>query len=143
LNQWLLLVYRIPREPTAHRVSVWRKLKQLGAMLMHDSVWVLPATPQTREHFQWLGAEITELGGEATLLEAAMTTEQQRAELAKSFAARTDDAYKDILAQLRKKNADLATLSRRYQQVVAQDFFRSKLSAKVRQALLAKGEGKP
>jgi len=112
-------------------------------MLLHDSVWVLPATPQTREQFQWLAAEITELGGEATLLEAAMTTEKQCADLVKSFAARTDEAYQDILVQLRKKNADLAALSRRYQQVLVQDFFRSKLSAKVRQALLAKGEGKP
>ena len=45
---WLLLSYKVPREPTANRVSVWRKLKKLGAVSLQDSVWVLPATPHTR-----------------------------------------------------------------------------------------------
>ena len=48
---WLLLVYRIPREPTSGRVYVWRKLKQLGAIAVQDAVWMLPATPRTREQF--------------------------------------------------------------------------------------------
>ena len=29
--RWVLLVYRIPRDPSRHRVAVWRKLKDLGA----------------------------------------------------------------------------------------------------------------
>jgi len=58
---WLLLVYKIPREPTAGRVYVWRKLKQLGAIAVQDAVWVLPAAPRTREQFQWLAAEIADL----------------------------------------------------------------------------------
>jgi len=41
---WVLLTYKIPREPTASRAYVWRKLKRLGALLMHDAVWVLPNT---------------------------------------------------------------------------------------------------
>ena len=39
---WVLLDYKIPREPTASRAMVWRKLKRLGALLLHDAVWVLP-----------------------------------------------------------------------------------------------------
>jgi hypothetical protein len=52
-----------PREPTAGRVYVWRKLKQLGAIAVQDAVWVLPVTPRTQEQFQWLASEIDELGG--------------------------------------------------------------------------------
>jgi hypothetical protein len=59
------LHYKIPRKPSSQRVFVWRKLKRLGAVLEHDAVWVLPATPRAREHFQWLAAEISEGGGEA------------------------------------------------------------------------------
>ena len=40
---WVLLVYKIPREPTSSRAVIWRKLKRLGALLLHDAVWVLPA----------------------------------------------------------------------------------------------------
>ena len=52
MTLWLLLVYRIPREPTAGRVFVWRKLKQLGAIALQAAVWVLPQTPRTQEQFQ-------------------------------------------------------------------------------------------
>ncbi len=63
---WVLLVYKIPREPTASRATVWRKLKRLGALLLHDAVWVLPATAWTREQFQWLTVEVGELGEKPT-----------------------------------------------------------------------------
>jgi DNA-binding transcriptional regulator PaaX len=142
LNKWLLLIYKIPREPTARRVSIWRKLKQLGALLLHDSVWVLPATPQTREQFQWLVSEIAELGGEATLWLSEITGERPRANLEKTFSAAADATYQDILTQLRRKKPDLPALGRCYQQALAKDYFRSKLGEKVRKALLAKGENK-
>src|SRR5829696_8821454 len=69
---WLLLLYKVPPEPTANRVSVWRKLKRLGAILLHDAVWVLPPSPRTREELQWLTAEIRERGGDALLWEASL-----------------------------------------------------------------------
>ena len=65
-GKWLLLAYKVQREPSANRVYVWRQMKQLGAILLQDAVWVLPETPRTREQFQWLAAEISELGGEIT-----------------------------------------------------------------------------
>lgn len=52
MKKWLLLVYRIPREPTAGRVFIWRKLKQLGAIALQDAIWVLPQTSRTQEQFQ-------------------------------------------------------------------------------------------
>ena len=55
---WLLLAYKIPREPSASRVYVWRKMKQLGAVLLQDAVWVLPESARTREQFQWLAADL-------------------------------------------------------------------------------------
>jgi hypothetical protein len=69
---WLLLVYKIPREPTASRVYVWRKLKQLGAISLQDATWALPATPRTQEQLQWLASEIVELGGEASLFQSQL-----------------------------------------------------------------------
>jgi len=60
---WLLLHYRLPAQPSALRVYIWRKLKRLSAILLNDAVWVLPDTPRTAEHFQWLAAEIQEMQG--------------------------------------------------------------------------------
>lgn len=134
---WLMLVYKIPREPTAARVSVWRKLKRLGAHLLHDAVWVLPETPRTREQFQWLTAEIVELGGEATLLHGQPLGAKQEAGLVRHFQSQADRLYDEIDAALRGKALDLAALSRSFQQAAAVDFFQSKRGPKVRAALLA------
>jgi hypothetical protein len=140
LNKWLLLVYKIPRDPSAHRVSIWRKIKQLGAILLHDAVWVLPATIHTHEQLQWIASEIIELGGEATVFISELDGEANQAALAKEFSVKVDDSYKDIIEQLRRKNPDLAALARKYQQTNSQDYFQSKLGDKVRKSLLGKGE---
>ena len=134
---WLLLVYKIPREPTAGRVYVWRKLKQLGAVAVQDAVWVLPATPKTREHFQWLVAEITELGGEASLFTSQAALAGQGESLQEQFEAPVRQAYEEILAALKGRKADLAELSKRYQQVNAQDYFQCSVGEQVRKQLLS------
>ncbi len=134
---WVLLVYKIPREPTASRAYIWRKLKRLGALLIHDAVWVLPATPWTREQFQWLSVEITELGGEALLWESQLLLNGQQDALVRQFLTKVDVAYEEILADLEKGNADLVALSRRYQQVRAQDYFLAELGQQVRTKILA------
>ena len=134
---WVLLVYKIPREPTASRAAVWRKLKRLGALLLHDAVWVLPATPWTREQFQWLTVEISELGGEAYLWESHLLLNGQADTLVQQFQTRVDAAYQEILDELEQEDADLVALSRTYQQVRAQDYFHSALGTHVRERLIS------
>ena len=137
MKQWLMLVYKINRESTAGRVYVWRKLKQLGAVLLQDSVWLLPATPATREQLQWLAAEIVELGGEATLWRSELAFAGQDKELVAQFESQIEVPYREILKSLKRKKPDLAALSRKYQQVLSRDYFQSELGKKVRRALLA------
>jgi hypothetical protein len=134
---WVLLVYKIPREPTSSRATVWRKLKRLGALLLHDAVWVLPATPWTREQFQWLAVEIGELEGEAYLWESHLLLNGQSEALVQQFQARVESAYQDILHELEREDADLIALSRKYQQVRAQDYFHSALGTHVRARLMS------
>ncbi len=135
MNKWLLLVYKIPRQPSALRVGVWRKMKQLGAVLLHDAVWVLPASARTEEQFQWLASEIVELGGTATVCVCQLSN-PTRETLAKQFTEQADAAYQDLLVALRRKGSDRAALSGRYQQILVQDYFRSKVGEKVRTELL-------
>ena len=136
-TSWVLLVYRIPREPTSSRAAVWRKLKRLGALLLHDAVWVLPATPWTREQFQWLAVEIGELEGEAYLWESRLLLNGQEDALVRQFQARVDAAYQEILNELEQDDADLVALSRKYQQVRAQDYFHSEVGIQVRERLMS------
>ncbi len=142
-TQWVLLVYKIPREPTASRAQVWRKLKRLGALLLHDAVWVLPSTPWTREQFQWLTVEIGELGGEAHLWESHLLLNGQVDTLIQQFQARVGAAYQEILEELSQEDADLVALSRKYQLIRAQDYFHSALGTHVRERLMSARGGFP
>jgi len=133
----VLLDYKIPREPTASRAMVWRKLKRLGALLVHDALWVLPATPWTREQFQWLAVEIGELAGEAHLWESRLLLNGQAEALIQQFQASVNEAYQEILEELSQEEPDLLALSRKYQQVRAQDYFHSELGQRVRVRLMS------
>src|SRR5579859_2259984 len=133
--KWLLLAYKIPRDPTSTRVYVWRKLKRLGALALQDAVWVLPATAVTREQFQWLAAEIEELHGSATLWEARQILEGTDEALVRHFVERPEKEYRKILSDL-KRAADLEGLAKRFQRTQSTDFLRSDLAARVREALI-------
>lgn len=138
MKPWLLLIYRVPRKPTSKRVFVWRKLKQLGALALQDAVWVLPASPRTREQFQWLAVEITELEGEATLFESEQVFATDNNALQRQFVESVEGEYRDILAALRQRSSDVAMLAKQFQQVHGRDFFASPLGPQVRDRLLSK-----
>jgi hypothetical protein len=138
---WLLLIYRIPREPTAGRVYVWRKLKRLGAISMQDAVWVLPATPRTREHFQWLASEIAELQGEVSLFESEVLFASGGSSLREKFEAPVRAAYQEILAELKRRRPDLAALAKKYRETQEHDYFPGELAEQVRRKLLATSGG--
>ena len=139
MKPWLLLIYKVPNEPSARRVYAWRKLKGLGAILIHDSAWVLPATLRTHEKLQWLATEIMDMeGGEAMLWEAEQVFTGQEDGLVQQFSEQVDAVYRQILASLEKEDADLVALSKLYQQAKLQDYFHSELGERVRAVLLTR-----
>lgn len=141
MTSWLLLHYKLPNRPSALRVSIWRKLKRLGAILLHDAVWVLPDLPRTAEQIQWLAAEIEEMGGNATYWRANSLLNIQDDSLVQQFQQQVDVVYADLLKRLEKSRPDLQEISREYQQALSRDFFQSELGPKVREKLtLKRGE---
>jgi hypothetical protein len=105
--------------------------------LLQDAVWVLPATPRTREEFEWLAVEIGEQGGEASVWEGHLTLAGQDEALVRQFLAQVETEYAALRDAVASPDVDLAALSRRYQQVQGQDYFQSALGQQVRAALLA------
>lgn len=70
-SRWLVLIYSTPAKPSALRVRVWRRLRTLGAVSLHDGVALLPESEEAEEDFGWLAVEVRERGGEAHVLRAA------------------------------------------------------------------------
>ena len=42
---WLVLVLRVPAEPSRHRVAVWRELRKIGAVPLGQGAWAAPDVP--------------------------------------------------------------------------------------------------
>jgi hypothetical protein len=133
-----MLTYKIPPEPSARRVYIWRKLKRIGALLHQEISWILPSNARTREQFQWLSAEIIEMGGEATLWEANLILGVSDETLMRILIEQVDQPYQAIIERLEQGDTDLESLSRQYQQILSKDYFKSETGRRLREMLLAK-----
>jgi hypothetical protein len=138
MTTWLLLHYKLPNQPSALRVYIWRKLKRLGAILLHDAVWVLPENPRTTEQIQWLAVEIQEMGGNAYYWKANAILDEQDQSIVQQFREQVDVVYSDLLKRLEKPRADLQEISQQYQEAASKDFFNSRLGSLVREKLTSK-----
>ena len=69
--RWLQLTYKVPSEPSQKRVWVWRRLQNLGAFALQNSVYLLPFSEEVEKHFRQLAHEIREMGGEASIFSVA------------------------------------------------------------------------
>lgn len=65
--RWLQLTYKVPSEPSQKRVWVWRRLQNLGAFALQNSVYLLPFSEEVEKQFRQLMHEIHEMGGEASI----------------------------------------------------------------------------
>jgi hypothetical protein len=138
MNTWLLLHYKLPNKPSALRVYIWRKLKRLGAILLHDAIWVLPENERTTEQLQWLTAEIQERGGSAHYWRANAMVGEQEQSVVRQFKEQVDTVYADLLKRMRNPSVDWQEISHQYQDTAAKDFFHSKLGLLVRAKLRSK-----
>jgi len=107
---WLLLVYRVPSEPTRLRAAVWRRLKSLGAIYLQNSAAALPASVTAERSLRKLRSEILEMSGTAALLSCKVLAGEQ--EVRAAFQAARDDEYseivdkcQDFLAEVKKEYA--------------------------------------
>lgn len=147
-TRWLILVYQLPREPSRHRVAVWRKLKALGALYLQDGVAALPEDAVTREQLEWLQLRVREAGGKATLWEALPNTVAEDRALVEEFRASRRTAYEELIEaaeRLRRKAAfgtskaslleELKKIEREFRTERRRDYFRSPLRKEAAEAL--------
>jgi len=95
----VLLSYRVPREPSAPRIAVWRKLKRLGVAQLSDGLVPLPAAARTREHLEWIAQEVREAGGQAGVWLAEPTDPAQDRELAAQMTAARAGEYTAVAVE--------------------------------------------
>src|SRR3954468_5965168 len=107
-DRWLMLLHQLPAKPAYFRVKIWRRLQALGAVTVKNSVYVLPATEQAQEDFEWLLKEIAEGGGEAMICEARLIDGLSDQEVQSLFNAARDADYDELAKETRALSDMLA-----------------------------------
>jgi hypothetical protein len=146
--QWVLLAYRIPREPSTPRIAVWRKLRRLGAVQLLDGLVALPLDSRNREQFEWLAGEIVESGGEASLWVGELASRAQERDLAARMADTIAAEYTTLIADAERvrsqapgpRRRSLGRLRRELHRVRSRDYFPPPEREQAQQAITALAE---
>ena len=139
---WLLLIYRVPPEPTRLRSTVWRRIKSLGAIYLQNSVAALPASTANERALRKLRREITDMSGTAMLMSCSVLAGEP--EVKAAFQAARDDEYEEIVdkcedflrqvqkeydenhftyAELEENEVDLVKLRNWFAKIIERDVF--------------------
>ncbi|MGH9274058.1 MAG: Chromate resistance protein ChrB [Acidimicrobiales bacterium] len=105
-TDWVLLAYRMPREPSTPRIAVWRKLRRLGAVQLVDGLVALPSDPATVEAFDWLADEVIEAGGEAWTWRAMPGSKQQDRALRERVSTAVVEEFKALILEAKEAGSD-------------------------------------
>jgi hypothetical protein len=139
---WLLLIYRVPPEPTRLRSTVWRRIKSLGAIYLQNSVAALPVSTANERALRKLRREITDMSGTAMLMSCSVLAGES--EVRASFQAARNDEYEEIVdkcedflrqvqkeydenhftyAELEENEVDLVKLKNWFAKIIERDVF--------------------
>ena len=140
-SSWVLLCYRLPREPSTPRITVWRKLKRLGVGQLTDGLVTLPSDARTREQLEWIAQEITEYGGDASVwIAKPASAEHEQRVVARMAQARAEE-YRSVAEQAhaldRTDERAVERLRAELRRIQRRDFFPPPERAEAERALTA------
>ena len=95
-QNWVFLIYQLPREPSTPRISVWRKLKRLGVAQVAAGVVALPYDAASKEQLEWVAQEVADSGGMASIWITTPTVKRFGADLAHSLSRERAAEYQKL-----------------------------------------------
>jgi hypothetical protein len=102
VGEWVLLAYRVPREPSTPRIAIWRKLKRLGVAQVGDGLVGLPADARTREQLEWVADDVVAAEGSASVWLARPGSVAAERELAARMVAARAVEYQTVAMRARE-----------------------------------------
>ena len=105
--RWIVLLFRVPTEPSRHRVAVWRELRRTGAVSLGQSAWLAPAAPAFADGIGRAVDLVRGAGGEAVVLDANGHEPADQEHLATVYTGAREAEWTEFLAECGKYLAEL------------------------------------
>jgi hypothetical protein len=130
---WVLLVFRLPREPSTPRIALWRKLRALGTVQLLDGLVALPLDSRNREQLEWLADGVLEAGGEATVWVGQPAASADERRLIERMSAAVAADYRALIEETLavgtqtpgRQRRSLGRLRRELRRIRYRDYFTS------------------
>jgi hypothetical protein len=140
--KWLLLVFTLPTSKASERVQIWRKLQRFGSIPFRNAGSLLPNAPDNQERFEWLATAIRASQGEASILQIQAIDDLSSDALQDQFRKTRAADYTQLIKDLQKlkpsakgPTSQVLRFRRRFEEIVAIDFFVSPLRGRAEEAL--------
>ncbi len=104
---WRVITYRLPPEPSRHRVAVWRELRRLGAVSLQQGTWAVPDGEPFEAGLSQVVGAIKAAGGQPVVL-AVADEEASAAQLEALFTAQREAEWGEFLSDCGKYETELA-----------------------------------
>ncbi|MFC5719427.1 Chromate resistance protein ChrB [Streptomyces gamaensis] len=105
--QWVVVIVRLPAQPSRHRVAVWRELRKVGALSLGQGVWAAPEVPVFAAGIQRALELADRAQGETIVLRAAGREPDDAARFQEMFTAAREEDWAEFLADCGKYTAEL------------------------------------
>ncbi len=109
---WLLFLPQLPASPSTLRVTIWRRMRAVGAFGLQNGVWLLPSTPKNKQFTESQMAYIQDQGAMSYILEVVSIHPAVEEMVLTGFRAQRDEEYTEfcercdaLLAEIQKETA--------------------------------------
>lgn len=153
---WILASISTAGAPASLRVTVWRRLKELGALYLQQSVCLLPSRAATDRAVARLAERIIQDGGTVRILHTSFPDPKEEAGLIEELSNARNAEYSEVLErfpsffaeleaetargratfeEVEESEADLARFRTWLRKIAARDYFQAEMGAQARAEL--------
>jgi ChrB-like protein len=104
----MVLTYRVPAEPSKHRVALWRELRRVGAVSLQQATWALPSHAFAEAALERVAALVERADGELFVFAAEPQGETAAARLEELFLAAREEEWAEFIRECDKFDEEIA-----------------------------------